>query len=137
MTKAILLLAAAVALGGCTRQQARTEAGPASGGRNAQVVATSAVAATSQGAPAAYVDVRTPAEFAAGHVSGAINIPYDQMPQRWAEIDSLRARPVILYCRSGHRAGIALEELKKHGFASAVNGGGLEGLKAQGVPVTQ
>ena len=131
MKKAMLCLALAAALGACARQQARTEAG-APAETAARPPATTAAPAAAR---PVYVDVRTPAEYAAGHVAGAVNIPYDQMPQRWTELDSLRTRPVVLYCRSGHRAGIALEELKTHGFTGAINGGGLEGLKAQGVPV--
>src|SRR5512146_1082746 len=117
MSKRILLMMLAAALAGCARQQGRTESAPPA------AAASPASAARAQTAPA-YVDVRTPAEFAAGHVVGAVNIPYDQIPQRWAELDSLRSKPVVLYCRSGHRAGIALEELKTHGFTGVVNGGG-------------
>lgn len=131
MSRRILSMILAAALAGCARQQARTESTPP------EVAASPATAAAAQASAPVYVDVRTPAEFAAGHVVGAVNIPYDQMPQRWAELDSLRTKPVVLYCRSGHRAGIALEELKTHGFTGVVNGGGLEGLKTKGVPVTQ
>ena len=61
------------------------------------------------------VDVRTPEEFASGHVPGAINIPYDQLPGRAAEIGP-PSTPVLLYCRSGRRSGIAVESLRKAGF---------------------
>jgi len=61
------------------------------------------------------VDVRTPEEFASGHVPGAINIPYDQLPGRAAEIGP-PSTPVLLYCRSGRRSGIAVESLQKVGF---------------------
>jgi rhodanese-related sulfurtransferase len=61
------------------------------------------------------VDVRTPAEFADGHVPGAVNIPFDQMPQRFAELGP-PSTPVLLYCRTGHRSGIASGTLKEKGF---------------------
>jgi rhodanese-related sulfurtransferase len=61
------------------------------------------------------VDVRTAEEFASGHVPGAINIPYDQLPARAAEIGP-PSTPVLLYCRSGRRSGIAVESLQKVGF---------------------
>lgn len=61
------------------------------------------------------VDVRTPAEFAAGHVPGAINIPFDQMPQRAAEL-APASTPLLLYCHSGRRSGIAIATLKSKGF---------------------
>ena len=62
------------------------------------------------------VDVRTPEEFASGHVPGAINIPFDELPRRAAEIGP-PATPVVLYCRSGRRSGIAVDALQKAGFS--------------------
>jgi phage shock protein E len=61
------------------------------------------------------VDVRTPEEFASGHAPGAVNIPYDQLPKRAAEIGPPSTR-VVLYCRSGRRSGIAFEALQKAGY---------------------
>ena len=63
------------------------------------------------------VDVRTPAEFAAGHVPGAVNIPYDEMPQRFAEVGP-PTTPVLVYCRSGRRSGIAIETLRARSFTT-------------------
>src|SRR5512136_1446190 len=57
-------------------------------------------------AGARVVDVRTPEEYASGHVPGAINIPYDQLPRRAAEIGPPTTK-VVLYCRSGRRSGVA------------------------------
>lgn len=48
------------------------------------------------------LDVRTPEEFAEGHVPGAILIPYDQLAERLSELGG--ATEVVLYCRSGRRA---------------------------------
>ena len=62
------------------------------------------------------LDVRTPKEFAEGHVPGAINISHDQLEGRLSELDDDRDRDVVVYCRSGHRAGIALGMLEKAGF---------------------
>jgi phage shock protein E len=61
------------------------------------------------------VDVRTPAEFQAGHVPGALNIPYDEMECRYADLGP-SSTPLLVYCRTGHRSGIAIETLHKHGF---------------------
>jgi rhodanese-related sulfurtransferase len=66
-------------------------------------------------AGAKVVDVRTPEEFASGHVPGAINIPYDQLPRRASEIGP-PSTSVVLYCRSGRRSGIAFQALQKAGF---------------------
>ena len=62
------------------------------------------------------LDVRTPEEFAAGHIAGAINIPHDQLPNRLAEIAGAKSKELVVYCRSGRRSEIALETLKSQGF---------------------
>ena len=61
------------------------------------------------------VDVRTADEFAAGHVPGAVNIPFDELPRRHAEVGPPSA-PVLLYCRSGRRSSIATATLREKGF---------------------
>jgi rhodanese-related sulfurtransferase len=61
------------------------------------------------------VDVRTPAEYDAGHLPGAVNIPFDQIEARAGELGP-PSTPVLLYCRSGRRSGIAGEALRKLGF---------------------
>ncbi|HEY6908872.1 MAG TPA: rhodanese-like domain-containing protein [Myxococcales bacterium] len=61
------------------------------------------------------VDVRTPDEFATGHVPGALNIPYDQMAQRHAELGP-PSTPVLVYCQSGRRSGLAIATLREKGF---------------------
>jgi phage shock protein E len=62
------------------------------------------------------LDVRTPAEFAAGHVPGARNIPHDLLSSRVAELAPLRDKQVVLYCRSGRRTLLATDILRKAGF---------------------
>ncbi len=65
------------------------------------------------------VDVRTPAEFAAGHFKDAINIPLSEVPSR---IDAFKTdKLLIVYCRSGNRSGQAVKQLKNHGI-TAING---------------
>ena len=60
------------------------------------------------------LDVRTPEEFASGHVPGAVNIPYDQLPDRIAEIPP-PGGTIVLYCRSGRRAEVAAKVLRQAG----------------------
>jgi len=68
-------------------------------------------------AGARLVDVRTPSEFAAGHIPGAINIPLQQLDSRLTELQP-RETPVVVYCRSGSRSGRASRVLKSAGFAA-------------------
>ena len=67
------------------------------------------------GAPAV-LDVRTAKEFAEGHVPGAINISHDELEARLPELEADRDRDLVVYCRSGKRAGLALDMLEKAGF---------------------
>ena len=61
------------------------------------------------------VDVRTPGEFAASHIDGAINIPVQELDKRMNELQP-KERAVVVYCRSGHRSGNAARMLKSAGF---------------------
>lgn len=69
---------------------------------------------------ATILDVRSPAEFAQGHVKGAVNIPLDQLQRTTAKVP--KGRPVITCCLSGGRSGVAEGILRKQGF-EAYNGG--------------
>ncbi|MCU0975766.1 MAG: rhodanese-like domain-containing protein [Steroidobacteraceae bacterium] len=62
------------------------------------------------------LDVRSAEEFAAGHVPGAINVPYDQVAGRLAELAGAKDKDVVLYCRSGRRVEVAAGVLAKNGF---------------------
>ena len=65
------------------------------------------------------VDVREPAEVAAGMLPGAVNIPMSTFVERMHELDP--ARPVVLVCRSGNRSGQVADYLSGHGFTRVVN----------------
>lgn len=68
------------------------------------------------------IDVRTPAEFAGGHVAGSVNIPLQEIPQRLEEIKAMK-QPFILCCASGARSGQATNYLRSQGI-DCENGGG-------------
>ena len=71
------------------------------------------------------IDVRSPQEFAAGHVEGAINIEHSAIAQQIAKAGASKDDTVLLYCQSGRRSGIALDTLKGLGFSKAENVGGI------------
>jgi phage shock protein E len=73
-----------------------------------------------------WIDVRTAGEYDAGHVAGAVNIPYGEIAARIAEITTDRDDVIYVYCRSGRRSGIAKSTLEDAGFTNVVNLGGLE-----------
>ncbi len=69
---------------------------------------------------ATILDVRTPTEFAQGHVKGAMNVPVDQLQSHLARVP--KNKPVITCCKSGMRSGMAEGILRKQGY-EAYNGG--------------
>ncbi len=71
-------------------------------------------------AGARLLDVRSPDEFAQGHLPGAINIPVQELPQRLAEVGP-PDHDVVVYCRSGHRSTAATQTLRDHGFSKVHN----------------
>ncbi len=60
------------------------------------------------------LDVRTPEEFAAGHIEGAVNVPVQELESRMAELEP-KDRPIVVYCRSGNRSGQAARMLTSAG----------------------
>ncbi|GAB5602648.1 rhodanese-like domain-containing protein [Thermus sp. FJN-A] len=85
---------------------------------------------------AVVVDVRTPMEFAQGHVPGAINLPVEAIAS-WAD-QVPKDRPVYLYCRSGNRSRQAAEYLKRKGHANLYNvEGGVLAIERAGYPLVR
>jgi rhodanese-related sulfurtransferase len=64
------------------------------------------------------LDVRQPDESAAFNIGGQL-IPLGELLQRLNEIP--RDKPIVIYCRSGQRSGVAVEMLKQHGFNDVKN----------------
>jgi rhodanese-related sulfurtransferase len=86
---------------------------------------------------AALVDVRTPEEFAEGHLDGAINIDF-QSASFSSQISQLdESADYIIYCRSGNRAGKAIELMQQQGFTGKLhNAGGVDSASSTtGLPV--
>jgi rhodanese-related sulfurtransferase len=67
--------------------------------------------------PPLLLDVRTPDEFAAGHVPGATHLPVQELAARLDELAAYRARGVVTYCEAGPRAEQAAALLRESGFA--------------------
>lgn len=69
---------------------------------------------------ATLVDVRTPEEFAAGHLPGAVNIPIQQLANRLDELGPKDSQ-LVVYCRSGARSTRAEQILRKAGYDKVLN----------------
>lgn len=85
---------------------------------------------------AVVVDVRSPAEFAAGHIADAINVPLDKLAARAPELEKFKGRPLIVNCQTGARAGGGCSALRKLGFEQVYNlAGGIGAWQQAGMPV--
>jgi rhodanese-related sulfurtransferase len=78
------------------------------------------------------LDVRTAEEYAEGHIPGSVNIPYDHLNLRKAEIAAHKDKEIVLYCRSGSRVKIAANTLDKMGFKKLLHLAGDMGGWARG-----
>ena len=68
------------------------------------------------------LDVRSPAEYASGHVDGAINLPLDRFVDGYRNVIADITQRVVIYCASGARSGQAVQYLAAQGYANVVNG---------------
>jgi glyoxylase-like metal-dependent hydrolase (beta-lactamase superfamily II)/rhodanese-related sulfurtransferase len=79
------------------------------------------------------LDVRNPAEYAQGHIPGAIALPLGELERRWHELDP--QAPYLVHCAGGYRSVIAASLLARKGFAALANvPGGWGALKSAGLP---
>ena len=78
-----------------------------------------------------WIDVRTPAEYQQGHLQQANLIPYDEIADKISALNLKKDQPIYLYCRSGHRAGIAQNTLNDLGYKNVTNKGAFKQLAKQ------
>jgi rhodanese-related sulfurtransferase len=121
----VALLGTTALLAGCSSSGGGVENVPAD-----QFLTTAAEAGT------VVVDVRTPGEYAAGHVDGAVNIDVESA-DFGTQISTLpKDTTYAVYCRSGRRSALATDQMAGAGFTSLVNlQGGLADLQAAGAPI--
>ncbi len=85
---------------------------------------------------AVVVDLRDPKEFAAGHITGAVNIPHAKLSENIGKLEKYRDRPIVLACRMGQHSGAAGATLKKAGFENVMRlSGGMAEWQTQNLPV--
>ncbi|WP_018983320.1 rhodanese-like domain-containing protein [Salinimonas chungwhensis] len=82
------------------------------------------------------IDVRSPQEFAQGHIPGAINMPHNEITVFIEQLEGEQPKPIVVYCRSGRRAMLAAEILKKNNFPDVRHlEGDMMGWSAAGLPI--
>ncbi|MFN3980858.1 MAG: rhodanese-like domain-containing protein [Caldilinea sp.] len=137
---ALIIIGVVFSMGGCA-----SSASPAAAASQPVVVAAAQPKINIKIAPADYqakfganvehvlLDVRTPQEFASGHIPGAINISIDELTGRLSEVP--QDKPVVLYCRSGNRSNQAAQILDRAGYTQIYDLGGIINWVQQGYPI--
>lgn len=84
------------------------------------------------------IDVRSVEEYNDGHIPGAVNMPHDQIESYLNELEGWQDKPVIVYCRSGRRAQLAMKVLEEMKFQSIRSlEGDMLGWNESGLPVSR
>ena len=134
----VAVMAATLATSGCSGSADSTVA--VSAGPTASAAPTSGAelgaaefAAALKRPGTTIVDVRTPQEYAQGHLPGAVNIDVSS-PDFAAQIATLDPNtPYAVYCRSGNRSGVAVATMAEQGFTEAYHlGGGIGAWQSAG-----
>ena len=114
---AVMMLISILLLTGCGASRAAAS--------YRQITTEDAVSLMEQESGYLILDVRTPEEFAAGHIPGAINIPNETIGD--ADIPQLpdKDQLILVYCRSGNRSKQASEKLAALGYTNIVEFGGI------------
>ncbi|MCG8590942.1 MAG: rhodanese-like domain-containing protein [Proteobacteria bacterium] len=87
-------------------------------------------------APPLVLDVRTAAEYEAGHIPGARWIPHSELGARSEELAEFREREIVVYCERGGRAARAVEALRAAGFSQLTPlAGHMTGWRQRGLPL--
>jgi rhodanese-related sulfurtransferase len=85
---------------------------------------------------AALIDVRSPSDYEAGHISDARNIPLSELAASANALKKYREKPIITCDETGMAGGLAARELRKLGFAQVMNlRGGLAAWRKEGLPL--
>ncbi len=86
----------------------------------------------------AVLDVREEAEVRAGKIKGARHIPLAQLKSRMAELEALKTKPLLVYCRSGNRSAHACSLLTHAGFQDVSNlAGGIVAWESANLPLAK
>lgn len=83
------------------------------------------------------LDVRPHKEFTAGHITGSLNIPFDKLDSRLAELDKHKAKTLIVVDAMGQHAGSVCGKLKKAGYSVTRLGGGIASWRGDNLPVVK
>lgn len=83
------------------------------------------------------LDIRGQKDFSAGHIVGALHIPFEKLTARLAELDKHKAKTLIVVDAMGQQAGTVCRDLKKAGFTAAKLSGGIASWRGDNLPLVK
>lgn len=83
------------------------------------------------------LDVRGQKDFSAGHIVGALHIPYEKVASRIAELEKHKAKTLIVVDAMGQHAGAVSRDLKKAGYKAAKLSGGIASWRGDNLPLVK
>ena len=103
---------------------------------NEQISVETLAAQIEQGTAPFILDVRSSAEYAAGHIPGAINIDYRDLPEQLSALRNLNSSEIVVYCEKGVRADIADTLLTDSDFTAVIQlEGSMSAWRAAALPI--
>ena len=130
---ALVVVGAGILVAGLGNHSARSTTSTGSQPAIAQPTAAAGAIADVAAGRATLIDVRTPAEFAAGHAKGAAN--FDVTKMEAGQLPAVaKSATIYVYCRTGVRAGMAQSILQRSGYSDVSSIGGLKDWVAAGGP---
>lgn len=101
-------------------------------------VSTSSLVALVNRENAVVVDVRDKKDFGAGHISGAVHMPFSSIDTRASELEANKDKPIVLVCKMGQHSSAAGKKFKTLGFEDVRRlSGGMAEWNAAGLPVVK
>jgi rhodanese-related sulfurtransferase len=138
---AVLVMAAAAAIisGGCERPSVTASVSPQSAIKDISPVRANALIQNNQSNPKFVIlDVRTPQEYADGHLSNAVNIDFESSNFKNAVNKLDKNKTYLVYCRTGIRSAAASQTMEELGFKDIYDmSGGIMDWQSQGFPVVK
>jgi len=105
-------------------------------GRSPAIPRETLAAQIAAGTAPVVLDVRSASEYDAGHVPGAINLPFQTVASRHAALGVAPEAPIVVYCAHGPRAAWAGRALRKAGYSHVLYlDGHMTAWKTAGLPV--
>ncbi|BAU77062.1 rhodanese-like domain-containing protein [Metapseudomonas furukawaii] len=105
--------------------------------RSGRAVSTRELTALVNGGQAIVLDVRASKDFSSGHIVDALNIPFEKLASRIAELEKHKEKSIIVVDAMGQHAGTVCRDLKKAGFTALKLSGGIGSWRGDNLPLVK